>query len=238
MSTMSYRLPKRHMSPSRTRHEKRKFLLAKGDDWRRAPSSIASKDSTDSESTGNDLNYVTEKFSGFLADFLAEYASPRSPQSPASNHDDTESGTRTLTPSESLSRTLSRSFSESPAPSSWRSDSQELTTDSEEETDDASTIADGESIWEDEDLDTPGSPGSDIELNDGVIKRGMYITVVLSNRERSTAVPCTAKVLDVHDRRGKFTLRLSKSARRATRTMWSAPRSPAAARGRYASPIS
>lgn len=105
--------------------------------------------------------------------------------------------------------------------------SQDLESDSGTETEDASTVAESESIWEDEDMDTPGSPGSDVEINDSVIQRGMYITVVLSNRERSTALPCIAKVLDVHDRRGKFTLRLSKSARRATRTMWAnTPRSP------------
>ena len=192
----------------------------------------------DSEATGNDLNYVTEKFSGFLADFLAEYASPTSPRSLASHVDEHNSADTTLGPSDSRSQASRVSeVSDSPAPSSWRSDSQDVTTDSEQETEDASTVADGESIWEDEDLDTPGSPGSDIELNDGIIRRGMYITVVLSNRERSAALPCTAKVLDVHDRRGKFTLRLSKSARRATRTMWSTgPRSPATSRARLTSP--
>ena len=204
-----------------------------------SPSSVTSKASNDTESTGGDLKKVTENFSGFLAEFLAEYQSPTSPRSPASEAEEDESSATALAPSDSLSQRSVRSLSESPAPSStWRSDSQDYSSDSEDETEGASTVADGESIWEDEDLDTPGSPGSDIELNDGVIRRGMYITVVLSNRERSAALPCTAKVLDVHDSRGKFTLRLSKSARRATRTMWNnGSRSPTASR-RLTSPRS
>jgi len=125
--------------------------------------------------------------------------------------------------------------SEASAP--WLDSSQEFTTELKGEIEDASTVANGGSIWEDKDLDTPGSPESDFELNDGVIKRGMYITVVLSNCERGTALPCTAKVLDVHDRCGKLTLRLSKHARRATRTMWSnGPRSPVASRAWSTSP--
>lgn len=202
-------------------------------------SSVTSKASSDSEAARNELNYVTDKFSGFLAEFLAEYASPLSPRSPEGPAE--RNGADTAPPpsdTQSHSSALPE-VAESPAPSSWRSDSQEFTTDSEDgdqDNDDASTVAD-ESNWEDEDLDTPGSPGSDVELSDGIIRRGMYITVILSNRERNTALPCTAKVLEVHDRRGKFTLRLSKSARRATRSMWIAgPRSPAAARGKFASP--
>lgn len=230
-------LRKRSNSPAETRFshlhaEKRMILLdERNDDWRRTPS--PSPATTMTVQASAELDQVTAQFSGFLADFLREYASPTSPRSPASSVDDHRSAETTLAPSDSHSQLSARSdVSDSPAPSStWRSDSQELSSDSEVDTEDASTIADGESIWEDEDLDTPGSPGSDIELNDGVIRRGMYITVVLSNRERSTALPCTAKVLDVHDRRGKFTLRLSKSARRATRSMWSnAARSPTAAR--------
>jgi hypothetical protein len=198
-------------------------------------SSVTSSKSVDSDVDGNDLTFVTEKFSGFLAEFLAEYASPSSPKSPLNSVEHNNGDTAHL-PSDA--RSHASEISESPAPSSWRSE--DLTTDDSLDEDDghegASTIADGESNWEDEDLDTPGSPGSDIELYDGIIRRGMYITVVLSNRERNTALPCTAKVLDVHDRKGKFTLRLSKSARRATRTMWNVnPRSPNV-RGRFASP--
>lgn len=178
------------------------------------------------------MTLVTEKFSGFLGDFLAEYQSPNFPRSAASEH----IGAADIALPVSDPRTSSGQRSEmsaSPAPSStWRSDSRDLDSDLDEGSGDESTIADGESTWEDEDLDTPGSPGSDIEINETIIRRGMYITVVLTNRERSTALPCTAKILDVHDRRGKFTLRLSKSARRATRTMWGNPtRSPAASRG-------
>jgi hypothetical protein len=180
---------------------------------------------------------VTEKFSGFLADFLAEYASPKSPGSPESPAE-RNGADITLAQSETRSHvSIVSDVADSPAPSSWRSESQDYTTDSEGGNEDASTIADGESNWEDDDLDTPGSPGSDIELRDGVIRRGMYMTIILSDRERSTALPCVAKVLEVHDRRGKFTLRLSKSARRATRSMFNGgPRSPAVARGRFASP--
>jgi hypothetical protein len=168
---------------------------------------------------------VTEKFSGFLADFLAEYDAPSPPRSPASNPDEQHSVDATLGTLKSINR---RSETSEPATPSWRSNSQDLTSDSEDDTDNASTLADGDSIGEDEDLDTPGSPGSDIEMQDGIIRRGMYITVVMTNPERSMALPCTAKVLDVHDRRGKFTMRLTKSARRAAQTMWSnGPRSSA-----------
>ncbi|KIW00497.1 hypothetical protein, variant [Verruconis gallopava] len=81
---------KRSNSPVRTRHSKRMILLdEENDDWRRTSSpsnasSSTSKASSESDAAGNDLTYVTEKFSGFLADFLAEYASPHSPRSPAS----------------------------------------------------------------------------------------------------------------------------------------------------------
>jgi hypothetical protein len=207
-------------------------------------SSVTSKASSDFEAPGGDLHYVTEKFSGFLADFFAEYGSPKEPRSPeilptTERGTSLGSGETALPPSDAHSRQTSLSqVPESPAPGLWGSESQDYTSgysdedgeegdDSDrEDNEDASTVADGDDSWEDEDAETSGSPGSDIELNDGLIKRGMYVSILLRHPERSAAFPCSGKILEVHDRRGKFTVRLSKSARRSMRAMLNSPKEP------------
>ena len=187
--------------------------------------------------------YVTEQIPGFLGDFLAEY-SERLP--PTSGADRTVEIVERLEAEVSSPQNCSLphnviadSKNETPEAdieksTNWRSESDTFVSDfatTEDEGDrDVSTAAETED-WEDEDPDTPGSPGSDFELKDGTLRRGMYITIILSNQQWQTAVPCTAKILDVVDKRGKITVRLTKSARRAARKIFANPQSPAA-RGR------
>lgn len=196
-------------------------------------SSTSSETSKASEA-GSDVSYKTEIFSGFLADFFAEYDSPKGGLSPAGADARGDSHTSGAETAHDPLRSPREETESVTSHLDWRSDSaHDYSSDSERETEDASTVAETDDNWEDEDVDvdTPGSPGSDIEVNNGVLRRGMYITVILSNRERGTALPCVAKVLEIHDRRGKFTIRLSKSARRATRTMFGAPGSSVVSRG-------